>query len=250
VHTRPRTEAIRTWHPADRPDLELRIDVTARASLFVVHPGEIHANATDDDGCSFRSMYVPADVVRRVASEVMGRPCDVPFLAQPVVHDADLVRLFTDAHRTLEVPGAQLTADTLLVELFALLIGRYARPATHRSAGKERAAVRRVRDRLTDGFAENVSLDELAAVAGLSPYHLSRVFAREVGMPPHAYQISVRILQAKRLIRARVALADVANATGFVDQSHLSRHFKWLVKLTPGQYAAGSSELSSRVRPS
>jgi AraC-like DNA-binding protein len=53
---------------------------------------------------------------------------------------------------------------------------------------------------LDDNYAEDVTLDGLAELAGLSPSHLARLFHTEVGMPPHAYQLQVRIARAKRLL--------------------------------------------------
>jgi AraC family transcriptional regulator len=55
-------------------------------------------------------------------------------------------------------------------------------------------------------------------------------------MPPHAFQTQVRIAHAKKLMRTGLPLADVAALTGFADQSHFIRHFKHLMKITPGEY--------------
>ena len=224
--------------------------VTPKASLFVVHPGEIHANEADrGSGCSFRSMYIPAELIRRIARDLAGRPRDLPFFPRPVVLDQDIVALFVELHRTLEAPGARLAAESRLLELFVRLIGRHSADGQEPApAGRERAAVRRVREFLATAYSDNISLDELAGLAGLSPFHLSRVFRREVGMPPHAYQTQLRILKAKALIRAGRQLADVAAATGFVDQSHFARHFRWLVKLTPGRYSRASKNVQDRPR--
>jgi len=65
-------------------------------------------------------------------------------------------------------------------------------------------------------------------------------------MPPHAYQTQLRVLRAKALLRAGQPAARVAASTGFFDQSHLSRHFRWLVKLTPGRYAQDSKNVQAR----
>jgi AraC-like DNA-binding protein/quercetin dioxygenase-like cupin family protein len=222
------------WHRGRAHD-------TPPGSLFVVHPGEIHANQADHpQGCSFRSMYLPAEVVRRVAAQV--GPAELPFFPQPVLRDCDVAALYERLHRALElVPAARLEAEALFVELFARMVGRHAAgPLSAPRLGRERSAVRRAREFLAATLAENVSLERLAEVAGLSPYHLSRVFRAEVGIPPHAYQVQLRILRAKALLREGRKPAEVAAATGFVDQSHFSRHFRWLVKLTPGRYARGA----------
>jgi AraC-like DNA-binding protein len=220
--------------------------------LFVVPAGEIHANDTDERGCSFRSLYLPLPVVARVVDAVAGRPRPTPRLARPVIVDAAVRRAFLALHRALERGGARLEAEERLAALFALLLERHVddQVAAPPPAGRERAAVRRVRERLDAAYADNVSLDELAGLAGMSPYHLARVFRAEVGMPPHAYQTAARLLHAKRLIREGLPLAAVAAATGFVDQSHFSRHFRWLVKVTPGAWQEGTRRgLEAAVSP-
>ena len=83
-----------------------------------------------------------------------------------------------------------------------------------------------------------VSLDELAAVAGLSKGYLLRAFAREKGITPYRYLENLRIERAKRLLEEGVRPVDAALQTGFSDQSHFTNHFKTLIGLTPSQYRA------------
>ncbi len=80
-------------------------------------------------------------------------------------------------------------------------------------------------------------MDELAAVAGLSPYHFIRVFRRATGMPPHAWLMQYRARMARNLLGLAVPIADAACRAGFADQSHLNRVFKRLFGYTPGQYS-------------
>jgi AraC-like DNA-binding protein len=108
--------------------------------------------------------------------------------------------------------------------------------------------VQRARDYLDQHYAENVTLDDLAAAASLSPFHLLRVFRRTVGLPPHAYLTGVRVRQARRLLLADLPIADVAAQTGFADQSHLSRHFKRIVGVPPGRYRQNSKNIQDRPR--
>ncbi|MCU1276824.1 MAG: AraC family transcriptional regulator [bacterium] len=99
-------------------------------------------------------------------------------------------------------------------------------------------AVARTRDALHERFAEEVPLEQLAELAGMSKCHLVHLFHKEVGLPPHAYQIQLRVARARVLVAAGVPLAEVATMTGFADQSHLTRLFKRVVGMPPGQYAA------------
>lgn len=218
---------------------------TPPASLFMVHPGEVHSNrAGGRDGCSYRTLFVGADAMR-AAAEGAGLPGpEPPFFPTAVVYDADLIRQYVELHCALERPAAGLERQTLLVGLLARLVERYAeRRAPRQRRGAERRAVGRAREYLAAHYAENVSLEQLARVANLSPYHFSRVFAEQTGMPPHAFQTQLRVARAATLLRAGWPIPQAAAQTGFADQSHLTRHFKRLVGVTPGRYTQNSKNV-------
>lgn len=101
--------------------------------------------------------------------------------------------------------------------------------------------------------ARNVTLDELAALAGLSTFQVLRLFRSEVGIPPHAYLVQLRVARARRLISSGMAPAEVAATVGFADQSHLGRHFRAIAARTPAAYlgprgAAGGRTSALAVR--
>jgi AraC-like DNA-binding protein len=87
-----------------------------------------------------------------------------------------------------------------------------------------------------DASAGPVSLDVLAGAVRLSKSHLARLFRNQVGLPPHAYSLRLRIAKACRLLADGMPIAEAAQAAGFADQSHLTRHFKGRLGLTPGAY--------------
>ncbi|MCI0486650.1 MAG: AraC family transcriptional regulator [Blastocatellia bacterium] len=224
--------------------------LTPPASLFIVHPGEIHSNfAYGPQGCSYSTIYARPDLVSRAASEVSGRSQDIPFFSTSIIYDRDILDLYTRLHLSLEMPGASLERESRLLELLVKLITRYSedRPQV-RPHSREPEHVRRVREYLTEHYAENVSLEELSRIVGLSQFHLNRVFSREVGMPPHAFQTQVRIVEAKRLLRQGLSLSQVAAQTGFADQSHFTRHFKRLAVVPPGKYLEGSKNVQDFSR--
>ena len=105
-------------------------------------------------------------------------------------------------------------------------------------AGLLREAVKHARDYIEEHFREPISLRRLADLTGASTFHLLRSFKQEVGLPPAAYQIHLKVAEAKRLLRSGAPIADAAAELGFVDQSHLTRHFCKIVGTTPGRYAA------------
>jgi len=272
-------ERIRVWHPAGMGDVELCRGIavtepyprhwheeyqlclllagdgelayrgshhaTPTNSLFIVHPGEVHGNHTDcEGGCSYRSVYVSPEIFRRAASDMAGRCQSFPFFPDPMIFDQALLDLYLQVHLLLEAPNSLLASESLLLELCANLIRRYSRESpVVKTMGRERRRIQRVREYLTESYVENVSLQQLADTFGLSPFHLNRLFCREIGMPPHAFQTQVRIARAKTLLRQGLPITGVAMLTGFADQSHLTRHFKRLLKMTPGQYREDSKNV-------
>jgi AraC-like DNA-binding protein len=225
--------------------------LTPPAGLFMVHPGEVHANrAHDSFGCSYRTLFVDAQLMRDAASEIYGKAPGLPFFPTAVVFDEEVVRQYLDLHVTLERPSSSLERQALLLNLLALLIVRFAENASApRAFALDRQAVRRAYDYLAEHYAENVSLEHLAGMANLSAFHFNRVFSEQFGMPPHAFQTQLRVLRAKALLLQGWSIPQVASQTGFAYQSHLTRHFKRLVGVPPGQYQLSSKNVQDAAIP-
>jgi AraC-like DNA-binding protein len=82
-----------------------------------------------------------------------------------------------------------------------------------------------------------VSSGELEAVSGLTRFELARQFRAVAGTSPYRYSVMRRLAAARARIARRQPLVDVALATGFADQAHLTRRFTEAFGITPGQYA-------------
>jgi AraC family transcriptional regulator len=101
-----------------------------------------------------------------------------------------------------------------------------------------RGRLRAVVEYIEEHLEASPTLEQIAAVARLSPYHFARQFKTATGLPPHEYVIARRVERAKQFLQGGgdLSLAEAAAHAGFSDQSQLSRHFKRLVGVTPGQF--------------
>lgn len=123
--------------------------------------------------------------------------------------------------------------EALLAVITSLILPAYAnRSSTHR----ESQAVRRVCDYIQAHYAGNIELDTLASLVHMSKFHLVHVFQSELGLPPHAYQIQVRLIRARQLLKQGRPASIVAHECGFTHTSHLTRYFRRFLGVSPGRY--------------
>jgi AraC-like DNA-binding protein len=183
-------------------------------------------------------LLIAPEVILRTHAEA-GRAGPVHLAPAPengVELAAALLRLERQIHARLPALGLQETLALLLERLSPNM-----RSSAERGGLRERRAVTRIRATLHARIEDELSLDDLAAEAGLTKPYLVRVFAREVGLPPHEYLMHLRVARATRLLARGVPAGDVAHDVGFYDQSHLNRWFKKVIGVTPGQYARAAT---------
>jgi AraC-like DNA-binding protein len=231
-----------TWTVAviERGAARFEVDDTRQRAdegeLFVLEPESVHTGmAAVPEGWTYKVLYVAPDLI----SEWAEQDAPAPRGAQWVVfRDRALQAQLLRAHRALVEDDALALEVAVLGAVAGLRTHLRPGPPAPRG-GHEHAAVRRARAHLAERWAERVSLAELAAVAGLSRFELVRRFRADTGMPPHAFQIDLRIGQARRLLAAGEAPAGVAATCGFADQAHFTRTFRRAVGVTPARFARG-----------
>jgi AraC-like DNA-binding protein len=183
-----------------------------------------------------RLMILESPALERILCGPEHLEADLCF-PNPLVRDPPLAQRFVALHRTLETPSWALERETLLADWLRDLSDGTKSLDDRRRTARRDPALRSACEVLRDELAGNVTLDELARAAGVSRHRLSRLFRSAYGMPPHRFQLAHRIRVARRMLERGVAVAEVAQATGFFDQSHLHRHFRRTLGITPARYA-------------
>lgn len=192
--------------------------------VLLKQPGDVVRHVSHRGATTYTAVALPREAVAQVFSEA--RSAVVPQFEADDPRAAPFHRLL-DAVLT---GGDRLTIEVALAEAVgALAAVGAARPDTTRPV---RRAVEMLRARLTDP----VTLDEIAAHAGVDKFRLCRAFRAQVGMPPHAYLTHLRVARAKELLRRGVRASEVAPLVGLYDQAQLTRHFRRLVGTTPARY--------------
>jgi AraC family transcriptional regulator len=203
-------------------------------------PGQVRWSGRND---SLHILLEPG-IVTRVGAEAFD--LDPARLTVPPLDGLDLPHLraamgAVDAELTAGGTGGRLAAESLANVLAVHLIRHVLaprRPERGRDGRLPRGRLRAVVAYIEEHLDGSPTLEQLAAVARLSPYHFARQFRAATGLAPHQYVIARRVERARHLLQrgGDLSLAEVAAHAGFSDQSQLSQHFKRLVGMTPGQF--------------
>ena len=195
--------------------------------LAVFHPGEPHVlDTVADQGLwRFRVLHIPP---RWLEAEGVPLVQPAPLVAEPV-----LLPVFEAVWFALE-SGTGIEAA-----LGALAKALRQQPGLEPDHQPRSQLVRRCLDHLAAVTDRPVPISELADLVGATPTQVRRAVVAATGLPPHAWQVQRRILEAKYLLAAGHGIAATAAATGFTDQAHLTRHFAGVVGVTPARYVEG-----------
>lgn len=211
---------------------------------LLLAPPNVKNQYHTDMASNFETIALPIDFVRECLHE-FGCNADCNF---GVLHD----RKFRDetilqhAHAMIEAanpakPGDAILIDQGVVMLLGYLIDKsgYARKR-RREMRLDPANVRKVYEYIESNLQYEISLRDLASVAGFSIAHFARAFKLTVGKSPYAFVLAARIQRAKDILRASdKAIADVALDCGFSSQAHLTSLFSRFVGTTPARFRKG-----------
>src|SRR6266576_3040109 len=205
--------------------------------VIATNPGEVHdGRPLGPPTRRWRIVYLDVDVMTALTASERARA----EITSPVIADPMLFRTLQGLVSRLERwnnrkpharPVDSLAFEEALVASCVRLMARHGSVRWGRAPSRD---LQQVRERLADDSALAPSLADLARLTGLSRYQVLRRFERAYGLPPHAWLLRRRAERARVLIRDGATLAAAAAATGFADQSHMTRVFARQFGFTPG----------------
>jgi len=211
-------------------------DEASASALLVFNPAEPHSGRMGwSRRWRYRGLYLSQPAI-----DAMGRSLGIettPYFTANVFRDDALVASFLSLHRALDEGRDPFEERELLVRSFGVLFGRHGSGGERiPAAPRDSHLAGRVQALMIDRHGEELTLDEMSASVGLTPFQLIGLFKRATGLTPHAYLTQVRLKAALAGLRAGTPIAEAALAAGFCDQSALNRHFKRCFGITPLQW--------------
>jgi AraC family transcriptional regulator len=192
---------------------------------------------------SFTQVHLPFSLTAMVCGALFDRELVHDDLSMPAdVGDVQFNSVLQSIRRRIQ----KIEPTNLLLDSWALIMsetmlrrmsshaGRSARASFGKVSGR---GIARVVDYVEAGIDQDLRLSSLADVAAMSTYHFARSFRETVGMSPHAYVLSRRVVRARAMLgRTDNSLAEIALACGFSSQAHLTTAFRRGLGVTPGGY--------------
>ena len=195
---------------------------------FAIHPDETHDGQPGSDvGYSYRAVYVAPELV----SDALGTQ-NAPFVREAISRDADFLAALLGLFHLSTFP----LGDVALSDCFARLVdamNRLSDSPTQQGAAVDVQLADCIRTDLLENAFSGRSMKELEQEHGLNRFAITRLFRKRFGVSPQQFIIHRRIAKARDLIAEGLAIADAANASGFADQSHMTRHFIKTIGTTP-----------------
>ncbi len=196
------------WEMQDQNDRTLILSLPQTFLRTVAHESEV-----DADGMEIRNRFQVRDRELETLSWAMQREMELGY------------------------PSGRVYLDGLTLAIAARLVTRHSsltNGVEQRNGGLTGHRLKQVLSFIEEELAEDLSLEKIAAIAGVSSSHLNSLFRSSMGMPAHQYVIQRRVERAKTLLLQNgLSITEIALEVGFAHQSHLARHMRRSLGLAP-----------------
>ncbi len=207
-------------------------------SIILVNADDVHTGeSASSGGWQYRAMYPLPEHFENISIDLYDKEKFAPYFSSSVINDPLVAEQLRLLFNHVDNNASQLLTETIMYSLMLRLTLRHSSVRqVPKDVSGNKAKLFRVKEYLDSYPAEDISLKQLAVIAGLSQYHFIRQFKKMFDLAPHSYQIQARLKKAKTLLKAGVKPVIVASDCGFHDQSHFNRHFKKALGTSPSKF--------------
>lgn len=212
--------------------------VAKAGDMIAIGPAQIHAaEILHPDGWEMRTLHVPPELLIPSFGDHFSQNASLAFSAPVRSLDPIANGLFLEMHRFAATSGEVERQQAALYEFFDWFNHHMQLFAPDFRAEKPvDNQIKRAEGLIYSSVLDNTPIDDIAEEIGISTYALIRRFKSRYGIPPHAWRMQIRAGEVARLMQSGLQLAEIAAICGFCDQAHMTRIFRSVYGVTPGQY--------------
>lgn len=208
-------------------------------ALSIVNPNETHCatlSSIETFGCYV--LYIDKKFAHNIQTKLFNTHVEFSPIKSNLIENRNIYSKFIKLCDTL------LKADTLFIEKEALFIEfiselflQFCTPySIIQTDTKNPILASNIQNYLHEHKDDDIKLEDISKNLNISVVHLLRVFKKEFNLPIHSYILNGKVHHAKKLLAQNISISEVAQLSGFFDQSHLNKSFKRVFQLTPKEY--------------
>ncbi len=203
-----------------------------QGDVMLVNPGQTHDGVpAGRQGRRHTMLEIDIAAFERMCAFACGR-ADVEF-ERPIVRSPEIYRAFRMWRRALLADDAAMEQEAQ-IHFFGVL--QEAGAFGPRGVKRVPELANRARLRILESLDAPDHFTDMACQFGVSRYQVLRAFRAAYGMTPEEFRRQQRVQRARDALGNGESLSEVAASAGFSDQSHMTREFRRLVGVTPGEY--------------
>ncbi len=212
--------------------------------LVLINPGEVHTGSTVlDTPLQYFSLYPDKKTLEEVAEAVgINLSSDFNFQRSLLNHSV-LTEKFHLLYQSFILKADPASQQEIFLDCMQTLLKL---PASNRSRvtleNKKDRRVEFLIDFIRTHFKEDVSLQQMADMVRLNPFHLVRLFKKVIGVSPYDYLINTRAEHSRQLLRKGYKVQEAAQQAGFYDSSHLNRSIRKIAGTSPKSFLSSKSQ--------
>jgi len=203
--------------------------------LLLFNPRDNHTcQQVDNKPLDWRSININENIMRGIVKQMTGIDY-LPQFTTTVAYHSEALQSLHELHGLIMEQRKDFEKEEIFLFLIEQLMKEYTEP-TGESLPEVSEEIGKACTYMESHFAELITLDDLSKLSNLNKYTLLRNFTKQRGVTPYQYLETIRIGEAKKLLKKGAEPLAAAMQTGFSDQSHFTKFFKKLIGLTPKQY--------------
>ncbi|MDD9267162.1 AraC family ligand binding domain-containing protein [Paenibacillus sp. GCM10023248] len=209
-------------------NLEGSLQLSYQNGIMLFHPEQAHDGmAHDKTGLDYVMLYFEPQLLLEVIEKK-----DIIRFSKPIVYDDRLQRQILSLSNAI----CNEKDEALCSELFLSLTDRLVQTKLSTDNKKDNTLIRKAKDMLHANLEHVLKLDEISSELQLSKFQFIRLFKAHTGISPYQYFLNCKIERAKQLIEKTKDVYSAVAACGFVDLTHLNKHFKSVYGTTAFEY--------------
>lgn len=207
--------------------------------ISVVNPNEVHcATLSNVQSLGCYVLYLDKDWCENIQHSLFGSTVNFLEIRISLIQDSKIYNDFISLCNLLFMDKIPLIEkeENLINFISSLFLEFTDIGKVENNDTKNLKIALKIQSYLEENVEDEILLEAISKHMNLSVVHILRIFKQEFGLPIHSYLLNQKVHFAKDLLRKNIPISEIAQMSGFFDQSHLNKSFKRVFQLTPKEY--------------